>query len=196
MAAPQARPECTPTAAYRSLYVAPMIAAAAAPADSPANIDALWINRIVAHDLAGDARDKRRFTSAALLVGCAKPVPAFRLVCVAALCRIDHEARLFFCDKVHPRTGGEIVWRLGAAVKHDDQRKRLPLIAAGDEELVGTASRRIAVGTFDEPCALRHDVRRGRRGALNHASQSEPGALLCAIEQRAEHARLSGCGPR
>ena len=81
-----------------------------------ADVDALWINRIVAHDLASDARDKRGFTSASLLVGCAKPVPAFRLVCLAALCRIDHKAGLFFCDKVHPRTGGEIIRRLGAAV--------------------------------------------------------------------------------
>src|SRR5260370_6142691 len=82
----------------------------------PRNVNALWINRIVAHDLVSDARDKRRFTSAPLLVGFAKPVPAFRLVCLAALCRIDHKASLFFCDKVHPRARGEIVWRLGAAV--------------------------------------------------------------------------------
>src|SRR5207247_1404474 len=80
------------------------------------NVDARWINRIVAHDLASDARDQRRFTSATLLVGCAKPVPAFRTVCLTGLCGIDHKAGLFFCDKVHPRAGGEIVWRLGAAV--------------------------------------------------------------------------------
>src|ERR1700730_552618 len=80
------------------------------------NVDALWINRIVAHDLASDARDKRRFHFAPLLVGRAKPVPAFRLVGLAALCRIDPKASLFFCDKVHSRTGGEIVRRLGAAV--------------------------------------------------------------------------------
>src|SRR5690349_16021706 len=46
------------------------------------NIDAFWIDRIVAHDLAGDSCDKRRFTAAPLLVGCAKPVPAFRLICL------------------------------------------------------------------------------------------------------------------
>src|SRR5947207_9902675 len=114
------------------------------------NVDALWINRIVAHDLASDACDQRGFTSAPLLVGCTKPVPAFRLVCLAALCRIDHKAGLFFCDKVHPRTGGEIVRRLGTAVQHDDQRKRLCLIAAGDEELVSTASRGIAEATFNK----------------------------------------------
>jgi hypothetical protein len=36
LAAPQARPEWIPTAAYRSAYVAPMMAAAAPPADKPA----------------------------------------------------------------------------------------------------------------------------------------------------------------
>src|SRR3984957_6683206 len=50
-----------------------------------ADIYAFWINRIVAHDLAGNARDKRGLASAALLVGRAKPVPAFRRVGVAAL---------------------------------------------------------------------------------------------------------------
>jgi DNA invertase Pin-like site-specific DNA recombinase len=144
-------------------------------------LDALWINRIVAHDLAGDARDKRGPASVALLVGCAKPVPAFRRVGVAALCRIDHEARLLFCDEVHSRTGGEIIRRLSAAVKHHDQGKRLPLIAARDEELVGTTSRRVAVGAIAELSTLRYDVRRRWRGAL-HASHSEPGAILCAIE--------------
>src|SRR5205085_6323754 len=80
------------------------------------NVDALWINRIVAHDLPGDAGDKRRFAFAPLLVSCTKPVPAFSLVCLAGLCRIDHQTSLFFCEKIHPRTGGEIVRRLGAAV--------------------------------------------------------------------------------
>ena len=70
------------------------------------DVDAVWINRIVAHDFASDARDKRRFTFAPPLVVRAKPVPAFGLVCLAALCRIDHEASLFFGNKVHPRAGG------------------------------------------------------------------------------------------
>ena len=61
LAAPQARPECMPTAAYRSACVAPMMAAAAPPADRPRDVDALRIDRIVPHDLAGDAGDQRRF---------------------------------------------------------------------------------------------------------------------------------------
>ncbi len=84
------------------------------------NVDTLWIDQIVAHDLAGDARNKRRFTFPPLLVGCAKPVPAFRLICLTALRRVDHKAGLFFCGKVHSGAGGEIVRGLGAAVKHDD----------------------------------------------------------------------------
>ena len=148
----------------------------------PTNIDALSINQIVIHDLARNARDKRGFTSAALLVGCAKPVPAFRLVCLPGLSRIDHEAILLLSDKIHPRAGGKIIRRLGTAVKHDDQRKRLLLIAARDEKPVGTASRGTAVHAFDEPGALRHDVRCGQRGALRHTSQSDPGAPLFAIQ--------------
>src|SRR4029079_1276425 len=106
----------------------------------PANVDALWINRIVVYDLARDARDQRGFPSAALLVGCAKPVPAFRLVGLAGLSRIDHEAILLLRHKVHPRTGGEIIRRLGTTVKQDDQWKRSLLIAARDEEPVAAAS--------------------------------------------------------
>ena len=148
----------------------------------PANVDALSIDRIVIHDLARDARDKRGFTSASLLVGRAKPVPAFRLVGLAGLSRIDHEAILFLSDKVHPRAGGEIIRRLGTAVKHDDQRKRSLLIAARDEEPVGAAPRRTAVRAFDEPGALRHDVRCGQRGAL-YTSQPGVSKQLRLLEQ-------------
>jgi hypothetical protein len=147
----------------------------------PTDVDARSINQIVIHDLASDARYKRGFTSASLLVGYAKPVPAFGLICLAGLSRIGHKAILFLSDKVHPRAGGEIVRRLGTAVKHNDQRKRSLLIAARDEEPVGTASGGTAVHPFDEPGALRYDVRCGQRGALDHASQSDPRAPLFAI---------------
>jgi hypothetical protein len=97
------------------------------------DIDALRIDRIVPHDLAGDAGDQRRFTAAPLLVARAKPVPAFRPVCSAGLFGIDHEAILLFRQEVHPGAGGEIVGRLSAAMKHDHQRKRLSPKAAWDE---------------------------------------------------------------
>src|SRR6185369_6031606 len=100
------------------------------------------------HDLARDACDKRGFASAALLVGGAKPVPAFRLVCPAGLRRIGHETILSFREEVHPRAGGEIIRRLGTAVKHHDQGKRLLPIAARNEEPVATASRGTAVRPF------------------------------------------------
>jgi hypothetical protein len=45
----------------------------------------LSIDPIIIHDLASDAGDKRGLAPAALLVGCAKPVPAFRLVCLPGL---------------------------------------------------------------------------------------------------------------
>ena len=48
------------------------------------DVDALRIDRIVPHDLPGDAGDQRRFAPVPLLVARAKPVPAFRLVGSAA----------------------------------------------------------------------------------------------------------------
>ena len=97
------------------------------------DVDALRIDRMVPHDLAGDARDQRGFAAAPLLVARAKPVPALRLVGSAGLFGIDHEAILLFRQEVHPGAGREIVGRLGAAVKHDHQGKRLSLRAAWDE---------------------------------------------------------------
>ena len=48
-----------PTAAYRSGYAAPIMAAAASR--QARDVDMLWIDRIVPHDLAGDAGDQRGF---------------------------------------------------------------------------------------------------------------------------------------
>jgi hypothetical protein len=78
---------------------------------------------MVANDLAGDASDERRFATAALLVGRAKPIPAFRLVRFRPLRGVSHEAGLFFRDKVHPRAGGKILRRLRAAVELMPSRK-------------------------------------------------------------------------
>src|ERR1044072_5249993 len=104
------------------------------------DVYALRIDRMVAHDLAGNAGDHRRLALTAALVARAKPVPALRMVGSARLLRIDHEAILLFRQEVHPGTGREIVRRLGAAMKHDDQGKPLSPAAAWDEQLVGPAS--------------------------------------------------------
>jgi hypothetical protein len=65
------------------------------PAIAAVCLERSLVLRLIAQDLASDARDKRGLAFAAPLVGRAKPVPAFQLVGVAALCRTDHEARLF-----------------------------------------------------------------------------------------------------
>jgi hypothetical protein len=65
------------------------------------DIDALGINRIVLHNLAGDACDQRGLAFVAALVAAAEPIPAFRRVRVAALRRINHKASLFLCNEVH-----------------------------------------------------------------------------------------------
>src|SRR3984957_12450422 len=56
-----------------------------------AGINALRIDRIVPHDLPGDAGDKRGFALASLLVADAKPVPALRLIGSAGLLRRSEE---------------------------------------------------------------------------------------------------------
>jgi len=167
------------------------MAAAAPPAERPAT-KTLGIDRIVLHDLVGDAGDQRGLTFVAALVGAAEPVPALRRISVARLRWIDDQAGPFFRDEVHSGAGGEIVRRLRAAVQHDDERKPLPLmVAAGDEELVGPASSLVAVGAFDELCALRHDVGHRSRRVLD-APQAEPGAVLGAVERRPAPALRSG----
>src|SRR4051812_43402513 len=155
------------------------------------NVYAFRIDRMVAHDLAGDADDHRGLAPAPALVAGAKPVPALRLVGSARLLRIDHEAILLFRQKVHPGAGREIVRRLGAAMKHDDQGKPLSLTAAWDEQLVSPASRGVTEGTGDKPCALGHDVRWGQRSATDRTSQAEPRKLPRAIERRGAFASLN-----
>lgn len=120
---------------------------------------------MVAHDLASDARDQGGFAHTAALVVRTKPVPTLGLVGSAWLFWIDHEAILLFSQKVHAGAGGEIIRRLSAAMKHDDQSELLLLGAARDEQLVGPASGGVAEGAFDEPRAFGNDIRRGRWSA-------------------------------
>jgi hypothetical protein len=46
-----------------------------------------------------------------------------------------------FGGDIHPRSGSEIIGRLGAAVQHDDQWNGLPVIAGRDIQFVWTGSR-------------------------------------------------------
>jgi hypothetical protein len=89
--------------------------------------------------------------------------------------RIDDEAVVLFGERVHARAGGEVVGRLRAAVQHDDQRERLPTIAAGDVELVNAASGLVPVGPRHELGAVGHDVARWRC-RLRHLAQCRDGA--------------------
>ncbi len=132
----------------------------------------------------------------------AKPVPAFRLVGSAWLLRIDHEAIPLVRQKIHPGAGGEIVRRLGAAVKHDDKGTRSSISAARDEQLVGPASRRVGEGGSDEPGAVRCDIRLGRWSAADRTWQAESGKILHAAEWRGAFAPFgqtwpawTGCSP-
>jgi hypothetical protein len=37
---------------------------------------------------------------------------------------INHQKAMLLCQRVHSRTGGKVVGRLGTAVQHDDQGQR------------------------------------------------------------------------
>jgi hypothetical protein len=95
---------------------------------------------VVAHDLAGDARDQRRFATVALLIAGIEPVPAPLRIGRLRLRRIGDQAAVLLGERVHPRAGGEVVGRLGAAVQHDDQRRRITPTGARDVELVPEAA--------------------------------------------------------
>ena len=78
---------------------------------------------------------------------------------------------MLFGQQVHARAGGEIVRRLGAAVQHDDQRQRLPAIAARHVELVGAAPGLIGVGPLQELPPRPARCRRARRRPIDEASR-------------------------
>ena len=138
----------------------------------PGDVDTPRVDRVVAHDLAGDAGDQRGLALIALLVAGAEPVPALLGVGRLRLARIDDQAAMLLGERVHPRAGGEVVGRLGAAVQHDDQRHRLAAIGAGDVELVAAASGLAAEGPGHEPGALRQ--RLGRRAMAPWVSPPRP----------------------
>ena len=140
------------------------------------DIDPFGIDRVVAHDLPRDARDQRGLALAMLLVARAEPVPALRGVGGGGLGRIGDETGVLLGERIHPRAGGEVVGRLGAAVQHDDQRDRLATIAAGDVELVVAASGLVAVGSRQKLSAVRHDVGRLRRRAPREPAHTGLGA--------------------
>ena len=56
------------------------------------------------------------------LVGALEPVPAGRRIGARRLLRIGDDEAELVGERVHPRSDGEIVRLLGAAVQHDDQR--------------------------------------------------------------------------
>src|SRR5476649_817906 len=107
------------------------------------------------------------------------PVPAFGVVGVPGLLRIDDEALLFLGHGVHLRAGGEIVRVLRAAVQHHQQRHGLAVVAAGDIQLVVARARLVAVAAGNELRVRRQFGRRRRRGlgGAIEAGEIETGQL-------------------
>ena len=156
---------------------APMTAAAAPPAERPATKTRPGSTATSRHDLPGDPRDQRGLAAVALLIGGAEPVPAFLGIGRARLLGIGDEEALLFGQLVHPRAGGEILGRLGAAMQHHHQGKRLSAIGAGDVEPVGAPAGRIGIASLFEASAVR--ARRSPAGGDVHAPPpSRDGATM------------------
>ena len=82
------------------------------------------IDRVLRHDLTGDAGDQRRLTGVSRLVGHVEPIPAPLHVGRLSLGGIGDEESAALGQFVHLRAGREIIRVLRAAVQHDDQRHR------------------------------------------------------------------------
>jgi hypothetical protein len=108
----------------------------------------------VAHDLAGDAREQRGLSLIALLIGGAKPVPALRDIRRLSLCRIGDQECSLLSQMVHPRAGGKVIWRLGAAVQHHHKGQRLFFVATWNIELVPPNSLLIGKDVLSKLCTI------------------------------------------
>ena len=146
------------------------------PSREAGDIDAAPVDRVAAHDLAGNAGDQRGLALAALLVARAKPVPALGGIGGRRLGGISNQAGVLFAERIHTGAGREVVGRLGAAMQHDDQRQRLSAIAARYVELVGAGAGLVAVGLGQPLRVLRNDVERRRPRLLRPRPQPRPRA--------------------
>jgi hypothetical protein len=117
--------------------------------------DTPGLDRDVGHDLPGDPGDQRGLAAVALLIGGAEPIPAFLGIGRTRLLGVGDEEALLFGQLVHPRAGGKILGRLGAAMQHHHQGKRLSVIGAGNVEPVGAPAGRIGVASLFEASAVR-----------------------------------------
>ena len=109
----------------------------------PCDIDAGRIHGVVAHDLAGDARDQSGLSAIPLLITGTKPIPALLGVGGRRLGRIGDQEDLLLRQRVHPCAGSKIVGRLSASVQHDDEWNGLTRTkSAWDIQLVGAAPMR------------------------------------------------------
>ena len=149
--------------------MAPIIAAAAPPADNPAIYTRARLDTEVAHNLAGDAREERGLSLIALLISGAKPVPALRDIRRLGLRRIGDEECTLLSQIVHSRAGSKVVGRLGAAVQHHHKGQRLFVIATRNIELVGATSRLIGKDVLSKLCPIGQND-----GGAIHRRPSQP----------------------
>ncbi len=118
------------------------------------DVDAARIDRMAEQYPPRDAGDQGRLARIAPLIVRAEPVPALLRVGRGGLRRVRHEKAVLLRERVHSRTGGEVVGRLGAAVQHHDERKPFAGPVGGKVELVGARPGCVRVGLRREGGAV------------------------------------------
>ena len=114
------------------------------------NINAVGVNRIGGHDLAGHARQQRRLAAPTHLVAVFEPVPAALRVGPLRLRRIQHIKALRAGHGIHLRTRSKVVRVLGAAVQHHHQRQGAFASARRNVEFEVALPARTAMAAGDE----------------------------------------------
>src|SRR5215212_4789969 len=80
--------------------------------------------------------------------------------------RVGDQEDLLLGERVHLCASCKVVWRLGAAVQHHDERDELTPISAWDVELVVPAAGRISVSQrLEARTVWQRGWRMGRHGA-------------------------------
>jgi hypothetical protein len=133
-----------------------MIASHGAAGREARYINSRRINSELRHDCARNARDYARFALIALLVPEIEPVPACQLIGVRRLNRIDDDQAMLLSQSVHARPRCEVVGILGAAVEHDNQRKRPASRIARDIDFVVPRTGFAGEGSGEISCPIRH----------------------------------------
>jgi len=129
----------------------------------PSDIHPVRVDRVGGHDLPRHRGQDRGLTALPSLVSNLEPVPAPLAIGVRRLFRIQDKEPLPLGPLVHARATSKVDWILCTAMEQNDQRHRVPAIAARDVQPVRACPRRACAGPGNElPAGVRRRCGRDR----------------------------------